>query len=150
MFDKSPRVVPVLGKHRALTQFPFGQPARCGREIKTRRRYLRKQMGIQSRSVLDRLLHSAADGVIVVLRFDQSDGNIRFVVKNVVGSLSFTPRNQLVANDNPSSREEDLFTNLRLDIPTRLHDGGRDELRANIAFGEVFPDARTELGQNFS
>ena len=114
---------------------------------------MRNKWDIESGCVLDRLLHAAADGVIIVLRFDQSDGNIWFVVENVVGSLRFTPRNQLAANYDSASREEDLFTNLRLDIPTRLDHRGRDELSADIAFAEILfvhPSALTKLCATFA
>ena len=57
---------------------------------------------------------------------------------DVIGALGFAARNQLAANDDAASGETNLFTNLPLDVPTRLDDARRNELGADIAFAEVF------------
>jgi hypothetical protein len=51
----------------------------------------------------------------------------------------------------PAFGKRSLFTNLPLDIPTGLHDRRRDELRADIAFAEVFlvHPSRSEKGRPF-
>ena len=74
--------------------------------------------------------------MVVVLRLDQGDGDVRLVVENVVGALGLAAGDQLAADDDPAFGEIDLFANLRQDIPARLLDGGRDELGADVAFAE--------------
>jgi hypothetical protein len=45
------------------------------------------------------LLHAATDWVTIVFGFDQGDGDVRFIVENVIGALGFATRNQLASND---------------------------------------------------
>jgi len=73
-----------------------------------------------------------------VFDLDEGDGNVRFVVENVVGALGLATGDQPAADDDPAFGERDLLSNLRQDIPARLLDSGRDELSADVAFAEVF------------
>ena len=75
--------------------------------------------------------------MVVVLGFDEGDGDVGLVVENVVGALGLAAGDQLAADDDPAFGERDLLANLGQDIPARLLDGGRDELRADVAFAEV-------------
>ena len=93
---------------------------------------------IEGAGVFERLLHAVADGVVVVLGLDQGDGDVRLVVEDVVGALGLAARDQLAANNDPAFGKADLLANLRLNVPARLHDGRGDELRADVAFAEVF------------
>ena len=76
--------------------------------------------------------------MVVVLRLDDGDGDVRLVVEDVVGALGLAAGDHLAANDDPALGEVDLLANLRHDIPARLLHGGRDELGADVALAEVF------------
>ena len=93
---------------------------------------------VQNFSVAEGLLHTRADGVRVVLCLDDSDGNVRFVVENVVGKLSLSPSVHVTPHVNPPIREMDLFPNLGLHVPSGIDQSRRDILRADVAFAEVF------------
>jgi hypothetical protein len=57
-------------------------------------------------------LHPRADGVVVILRLDDSDGDVRLVIKNVVGALLFAARMDFSANINPAVGEADFLARL--------------------------------------
>ncbi len=50
-------------------------------------------------AIFEPLLHPGADGLGVVLRFDERDGDIRLVVEDVVGALGLAACDELAAND---------------------------------------------------
>jgi hypothetical protein len=101
---------------------------------------------IERSRVLDGLLHAAADRIVIILGFDQSDGNVRLVIKNVIGALRLAAGYELATYNDPALGKTNLFTNLPLDIPTGVDDCGRNILRANVAFAEVsFIHARQQL-----
>jgi hypothetical protein len=62
--------------------------------------------------------------VIVVLRLYQGDGDVRFIVEDVVGELGLAARDQPAADNDPAFGKEDLLANLGQNIPTRSLDGG--------------------------
>ena len=74
----------------------------------------------------------------VVLGFDDCDGDVQFVEEEVVGPAGLAPRHQLSTNDDPALPEAELLSNLHGVLPPSLLDGRRDELRADIPFGELF------------
>ena len=74
--------------------------------------------------------------MVVVLGLNQGDGDVGLVVENVVGELGLAAGHQFSTDNDPASREIDLFADLRQDIPSRLLDSGRDELSADVAFTE--------------
>src|ERR1700733_6856183 len=95
---------------------------------------------IQEFGILKSLLHSITNGMIVVLRFNDRNWNIRFVVEQIICLLGFTPLCRLAVYDHPSLCEIDLFAKLCHDIPLGTVDakqGGRDELRTDICFCEA-------------
>ena len=85
-------------------------------------------------SVVEPLLHTIADAVVVVLNFDESDGDIGFVVKNIIGSLAFTACDELASNDDPPLGEADFFAYLGHLIPSRLFHSWKYEFGADVAF----------------
>jgi hypothetical protein len=92
------------------------------------------------------LLDAAADRIVVIFGFDQSNGNVRLVVENVICALSFAASYKLATDYDPAFGETNLFTNLPLDIPTGVDDCGRNILRADVAFAEVsFIHAKQQL-----
>jgi hypothetical protein len=79
-----------------------------------------------------------ADAVIVVLRLDDGDRDIGFVIKDVIGALGFATGNELPPDDDTSLGEGDLLTDLHHPVPACAFYSRADELGADIAFAEVF------------
>ena len=92
---------------------------------------------IQRFGVVEGLLHTIADAVAIVLRLDQRDRDIRFVIEDDVSLLRLAARDQLAANDDSALGEKDLLPNLRHRIPAGLFYGGQDEFATNVSFGET-------------
>ena len=87
--------------------------------------------------VVERLLHAVADAVLVVLGLDDREGNVGLVVENVVGALGLATCDQLAADDDAALGETDLLADLVHFVPAGAAEGGRDELGADVAFGEA-------------
>src|SRR5262249_14390514 len=83
------------------------------------------------------LLHPVADAVQIILSLDEPDRDIRFVVENEVSLLCFAATDKLAAHDDPPLGETHLLANLQHLVPSRMLQGGQDELGANVAFGEA-------------
>ena len=81
---------------------------------------------VERGGVIERLLHSVADAVGVVLGLDQRQRNVRLVIEDVVGAFRLAARNQLAAHDDPALGEADLLADLqrRFSI-SAIHGGGR-------------------------
>ena len=94
---------------------------------------------VEDLGVLERLLHAGADGVVVVLRFDDGDRDARLVVEKVVGLLRFAALDRLAANDDTTLREVDFLAKLGHHVPlaVRGDECGGDELGADVRFGEL-------------
>ena len=75
--------------------------------------------------------------IVVVLGFNEGDGDVGLDVEDVVGALALAARDQPAADDDAALRERDLLADLRLEVPPGLQDGGRDELRAHLALVQV-------------
>ena len=76
--------------------------------------------------------------VRIVLRFDDCQGDVGLVIKNVVCAFLLTTTVELAVDNNFTLREREFFSNLRVAIPScRLDDGRRDVLGTDIAFGKV-------------
>ena len=86
--------------------------------------------------VVERLLHAVADAVVVVLGLDDREGNVGLVIEDVVGSLGFAACDQLAADDDAALGEADLLADLVHFVPAGAAKGRRDELGADVAFGE--------------
>jgi hypothetical protein len=80
------------------------------------------------------LLHAVADAMIVVLRLDQRDRDIRLVIENKVGLLGLAARDQLAAHDDPALSKIDLLPNLQHLVPAGTLNGRQDELGGDVAF----------------
>ena len=92
---------------------------------------------VQGHRVVEGLLHSVADAMVVVLGLDDGDGDIGLVIK-VISALGLAAGNELSPDDDASLREGDLFTYLHHPVPTRAFNCGTYELGADIALAEVF------------
>ena len=100
-----PELRQVTGRRPALVRFPFAPPARCGRETETRRRSMRRRKGCRASRHTRAPAACRRRRVVVVLRLDQGDGDVRLVVENVVGALGFAAGDQLAADDDPALGE---------------------------------------------
>ena len=99
----------------------------------------RKHEGnLQGLRVVQSLLHAVANGVGVVLGFDEGDGDVGLVVEDVVGSLALASAGQLAAYDDSALCEADLLADLRHLVPSDPAQGRSDELGADVAFAETF------------
>ena len=72
---------------------------------------------IENLGIFKRLLHTSANTVIIVFRFDDGDRNPRLVIKKIVGFFGFTAPYGLTANDYAPFREVDLLSKLGHDVP---------------------------------
>ena len=96
---------------------------------------------VENLGVFERLLHAGADRVVVVLGLDDGDRDVRLVVEDVVGLLGFAALDRLAADDDPALGEVGLLADLGHHVPlaaVRADERGRDELGADVRFGEGF------------
>ena len=93
---------------------------------------------VEDFGVIQRLLDARADCVFIVLRLNDGDGNVRFVIENVVGPLPGSTGVEFPPDINPAVREADFLTHLVMKVPPGLDKMGRDELGTNIALAEGF------------
>ena len=94
---------------------------------------------LQGIGIAQGLLHAIADSMVVVLGLDDGDGDVGFVVEDVVRPLAFgcVPAGQLATHDDGSGGEGDLLTDLGLG-PARTHHRRGDELGADVPFAQAF------------
>ena len=78
------------------------------------------------------------DAVVVVLGLDDSDGDVRLVIQNVVGTFLFPTRMDFPTDVNAPIREAHLLANLRINVPASRHEARRDELGYDVALAECF------------
>lgn len=85
-----------------------------------------------------------ADFKNVPLRLQNGEGQIRQAIETVIGTLRSTfgfgilnPRGNLAADDDASFCQLHFLPKL-VRLPSRLHDGRRDELGADVPLAEVF------------
>ena len=57
---------------------------------------------IEGDGVVERLLHSGADAVVIVLRLDDGDRDIGLVIEDVIGALGFAAGDELSSDDDTS------------------------------------------------
>lgn len=88
---------------------------------------------------VQRLLHTVADAMIVVLRLDEGERDVGLVDEDIVGSSGNPTLYHFPANDDPAFGEVDLLPHLRHQVPLvpiRADQRRRDELGANLCFGQ--------------
>jgi len=93
---------------------------------------------VEGRGIVEALLHSVADAVVIVLGLNDRYRNIRLVVKDVIGALGFAARNKLAPDNDASLGEINLLADLHHPVPARAFHCGADELGADVALAEVF------------
>ena len=92
---------------------------------------------VQRVGVVEGLLHAVADGMVVVLGFDQCDGQVGLVVEHVVGPLALAPADQLAAHDDAALGEVNFLADLCHLVPACLAQGRGDELGADVALAQA-------------
>lgn len=93
---------------------------------------------IQCLGILQRLLHAATDGMVVVFCLNEGNRNVRFIVEDIVSEIGFAAGDEFAPDNDSPFGEADLFANLRQLIPSCFRNGGRDEFRADVAFAQRF------------
>ncbi len=114
--------------------FPLGARARPVVEDEAIAVGGKHEGNVQGLGVVQPLLHAVADGVGVVLGFDHGDGDVGFVIENVVGPLALAPADELAPHDDAALGEAHLLADLRHLVPSGLAQGRRDELGTDVAF----------------
>jgi len=67
---------------------------------------------LQHLSIAQRLLHTIADGVIIVLGFDDGDWDVRLIEKDIIDTFVLGSGMELAANDDASFGEGKFFSDL--------------------------------------
>ena len=94
---------------------------------------------IEDRGVVQRLLQTESDGVIVVLGLDDGDRNAEFLVKNVVGELLLllVPARDITAHHDGAGGQRHLAADLGHRVPSRLLDARRNIEIADVGLAEI-------------
>jgi hypothetical protein len=93
---------------------------------------------VEGYRIIESLLHSVADAVVVVLGLDDRNRNVGFVIKDVIGALGLPASNQFSADDDAAFGKSDLLAHLHHPVPARALYGGAYELGADVAFAKIF------------
>ena len=91
---------------------------------------------IERGRVFQALLQPVAYPMRVVLSFDEGQRDIWLVIEDIVSALGLPAADQLAAHNDATLGEADFLTDLQHLVPARFAQGRRDELSADIAFGE--------------
>ena len=83
-------------------------------------------------AIIESLLHTVANGVVVVLGLNDSDRNIGFVIKYVIGELCRSALMMLALDDDTAAGDGHLFSDLSVEIPARSCYCRSDELGADV------------------
>src|ERR1019366_1432381 len=96
------------------------------------------ERNIEGHGVVEGLLHSVANAVVIVLSLDNGDWNIGLVIEDVIRALGLTTGNELSPDDDASLGESNLLADLHHPVPARAFYCGTDEHGTDIALAEVF------------
>ncbi|MNN23437.1 hypothetical protein D3C81_1368350 [compost metagenome] len=91
---------------------------------------------IQRLGITERLLHSSAEGMLVVLGFDNSQRQVGLVIQDVVCATRFAPAVQLATDDDAALGKADFLTDLLVQIPASCGDGRRDVFAADVTLSQ--------------
>src|SRR5438876_943012 len=93
---------------------------------------------VEGDGIVEGLLHSVADTVVVVFRLNDGDGDVGLVIKDVISALCLATGDELSPDDDAPLGEGDLLANLHHPVPARAFHCGAYELGTDIALAEVF------------
>jgi hypothetical protein len=83
--------------------------------------------------ILQRLLHTIANGVVVILGLDQGNGNV-LVIEHVIRPSGLAAGDQLAAHNDAALGKAHLAAELGGFIPAGLDNSRRDVLGADVGF----------------
>lgn len=93
---------------------------------------------VQDLGVIQRLLYSGTDGMIIVFGFYNRNGDIGFLVKDEIGAFALAAPGFLAFYEDAAICEENFFADLAVAVPAGFNYGGQYELSADVAFGKGF------------
>lgn len=76
--------------------------------------------------------------MIIVFRFNDCQGDIGFIIEDVIGNPAFSPLHRITRDQNLAFGDIDLFSDLSQTIPAGPLDCWGDVLRADISFRQTF------------
>lgn len=91
---------------------------------------------VERRGVGEALLDATGHAVRIVLGLDQGQRDVPFEIEDIVGPLGLAARDQPAAHDDAALGGTHLVADLQHLVASRLPQGGRDELGADVAFAE--------------
>ena len=91
---------------------------------------------VERGSVIQRLLHAVAHGVVVILGLDQGNGNV-LVIEHIIRPPGLAAGDQLAAHDDTAPGKAHLPADLGGFVPASLDYGGCNVFGANVGFAQV-------------
>ena len=89
---------------------------------------------IQHLGILDALLHTSANAVLVVLCLDNCQGQIWLVVQQIVSAFPLATGSNIPSDDNATVREVILHSDLFLPVPPGILNGRGNKLKFDVLF----------------
>lgn len=86
--------------------------------------------------IIECLLDTCPHGVGIVLRLDDGDGDIRLIIKDIIGPLALTTGGEFAPHINLACRKRDFFEELGVLVPASGFEGGGDVLGADVPLGK--------------
>ena len=72
---------------------------------------------VEDFGIIDSLLHTTAEGLLVILGFDNGYGEVGFEIDDIVGTFAFAFDNGLATHGDTAISEVNFFSNLCLNTP---------------------------------
>src|ERR1017187_4224575 len=122
------------------SQFPFHRLRLAGAVVEQERIAVGTEhiRHVQDFAIFQRLLHPAADRMIIIFGFHHCQTDARFVAKEEIGALGFATAGFLTANQNPALGEIDFPPNLIHQIPfVASRERRYDELGADVTLAQL-------------
>ncbi|MNN41588.1 hypothetical protein D3C81_1557160 [compost metagenome] len=91
---------------------------------------------IQRLGITERLLHTGAERVLVVLGLDNRQRQVGLVIQDVVGAARLASAVQLATDDDAPLGKADFLTDLLVQIPARRGDGRCDVFAADVTLSQ--------------
>lgn len=97
--------------------------------------FITMDWNVENLCIVQSLLHSWSDGMIIIFRFNNGDGCDFIVIQNVIGAFAFTPLGTIALHVDPSISECYLFPQLGSNNPS-CSLNSRDNVLVQISFSE--------------
>lgn len=86
--------------------------------------------------IVERLLDACPHGVGIVLCLDDGDGDVRLIIKDIVGPLALAPCGEFAPHVDFTIGKGDFFEELGVLVPASGFEGGGDVLGTDVPLGE--------------